>query len=232
LTDGDSVAGDDVATDEIASPPTSPPAGKSESSPTRSSLNPNAAPFVPGQALTPTSAAKTGGVSTAQAKSRAKREKAKAKYQKLKEAQDLESQMSHQKHGGEKYKAIKGDKIDEAVQKVVNDAENKFYNYIRIRRAKKLGKVASAKRSKREKDGGGMYRIGSAHKIHVRLMQEMLFVRQGNQWIDFSVFVHDQIESDNRAHARVAATDPPKGMVWVPKQKDGASASGSATGGN
>jgi len=147
------------------------------------------------------------------AKSRARREKAKANYAALQEAQLLEKQL---RHGGEKYKAIKGDLIDEAVQRAVNDAENKFYSVIRIRRAKKLGKVSTAKRSRREKEGGGIYRVGTAHKVHVRLMQEMLFVRQGNQWVDFGVFVHDQIEADKRAHDRVHSEEGPK-MVWVPK---------------
>jgi len=149
--------------------------------------------------------------------SRARREKAKAKYSQLKEAQILEGQLAG-KSAGEKYKAIKGDVIDEAVQRAVNDPDNRFYAYIRVRRAKKLGKAASAKRSKREKEGGGIYRVGSNHKVHVRLMQEMLFVRQGNQWVDFNLFVHDQIDADQRAHARVHGSgEEAPNQVWVPK---------------
>jgi len=108
--------------------------------------------------------------------------------------------------------------IDEAVQRAMNDAENKFYSLIRVRRAKKLGKSSTAKRSRREREGGGIYRVGTAHKIHVRLMQEMLFVRQGNQWVDFNVFVHDQVEADRAAHQRLhgGGEDGAK-MVWVPK---------------
>jgi len=143
---------------------------------------------------------------------RTRREKAKAKHAQLQEVQALEKQMSRV---GENYKAVKGDSIDEAVGRAVNDPDNKFYAQIRVRRARKLGKAATAKRSKREKEGGGIYRVGSAHKVHVRLVQEMLFVRQGTSWVDFTTFVHEQIEADKKAHDRVHAEDPK--MVWVPK---------------
>jgi len=174
-------------------------------------------PTTGSNAVTAAEQAQRNAKQTKKASSRARREKAKAKYQQLKEAQMLEGQMSGAR-SGEKYKAIKGDVIDEAVQRAVNDPDTKFYNFIRIRRAKKLGKAASAKRSKREKEGGGIYRVGTAHKVHVRLMQEMLFVRQGNQWVDFNLFVHDQIDADKRAHDRVHAEGGEGAkMVWVPK---------------